>query len=249
MKTPNRILSALLNDDRELLRPHLDQVDLPVRTRLAEPARKIPFVYFIEAGLASIVVKGPADSLAEVAVVGYEGVASCAVLLGAERSPEEIFMQISGRALRIPARRLLDAMDESPPLRWALLRYVHTLVMQRNETALSAMRGSLPQRLARWLLMVQDRSSGTTVPLTHEFMSFMLGTRRPGVTQALQVLRDLGLIRQSRGVIEIQNRGGLETLTKGLYGVAESEFERLFSKPRMDGEKADKPTPKNGPSL
>jgi hypothetical protein len=122
-------------------------------------------------------------------------------------------------------------MDASSTLRWTLLRYIHTLVIQRSETALSAMRGSLPQRLARWLLMVQDRLPGTAVPLTHEFMSFMLGTRRPGVTLALQTLRDRRLISQSRGSIAIQDRAGLEKFANGLYGGAEREFEKLFASP------------------
>jgi hypothetical protein len=96
LPTANRVLLALSADDRSLIGSHLERSDLPLRMRLAQPGRKIPYVYFLDSGMASIVVKGPKDSLAEVAVVGFEGIVSCSVLLGVDRTPEDVFMQIPG---------------------------------------------------------------------------------------------------------------------------------------------------------
>jgi CRP-like cAMP-binding protein len=118
-------------------------------------------------------------------------------------------------------------MSQSTTLREALLRYVHVFTVQSAFTALANAHGKIEERLARLLLMAQDRVADELL-LTHESLALMLGVRRPGVTVALQHFESEGLIATGRGTIIIKNRDGLEESANGLYGVPESEFERLF---------------------
>jgi CRP-like cAMP-binding protein len=137
-------------------------------------------------------------------------------------------VQCAGRGLRISAQRLREAMDKSAAIRNVLLQYGHAFVLQMSYTAIANGRSKLEERLARWLLMAHDRVDGDTLPMTHEFLSLMLGVRRPGVTLALHLLEKDGLIQASRGAILIADRRGLEQISNGAYGKPEAEFQRLF---------------------
>jgi CRP-like cAMP-binding protein len=225
----NKILGMLPNVDREALAPHLEAVPLKFRQRLEAANRKIRDVYFIEAGLASVVAVGSGKRRqAEVGVVGPEGMSGLAVIFGADRSPHETFMQVEGRGQRIAADALQAAISARPTLAASLLRYAHVFHIQAGHTALANAHGKIEERLARWLLMAHDRLVGDTLHLTHEFLSIMLGVRRAGVTTALHQLETSGLISTARGCVTILDRGGLEENANGLYGVPEAEYERLF---------------------
>ena len=119
-------------------------------------------------------------------------------------------------------------MGESRSLRDTLLLYVHTFVVQASYTALSNAKGSLEERLGRWLLMAQDRSDGKELLLTHEFLALMLGVRRAGVTVALNHFESQGMISLNRGSVTIEDRDGIEEAANGFYGAPEAEYERLF---------------------
>jgi CRP-like cAMP-binding protein len=225
----NRLLSFLSSFDRELLKPHLEPVDLKFRQRLQTSNRRIGHAYFPESGLGSVVAIGSRDRRqAEVAVVGREGMTGIPVVLGADRGPCEVFMQVEGAGQRIAAEALQSALEESTTLRRCLLRFVHAFQMQAHYTALANAQGTIQQRLARWLLMAQDRMGKDTLELTHEFMSLMLGTRRAGVTTAIGDFESKGLVEGARGAVTILDRDGLEDCANGLYGVPEAEYERLF---------------------
>jgi hypothetical protein len=150
------------------------------------------------------------------------------IVLGASRSPCEVFMQVEGHGHCIPAGDLTDAMAQSPALRDALLSYAHVYTVQASYTALANAHGKIEERLARWLLMAQDRIAHDELLLTHEFLALMLGVRRAGVTVALQHFESTGLITTGRGNIVIKDRDGLEESANGLYGAPEAEYERLF---------------------
>ena len=124
----------------------------------------------------------------EVGLIGCEGVTGLPIVLGNDRSPYETFMQVAGNGTRIAADKLRDAITQSRSLERALLRFAHSFMNQTANTALSNGTASLEERLARWLLMANDRLRGNEVPLTHEFLSLMLGVRRAGVTVALNYL-------------------------------------------------------------
>jgi CRP-like cAMP-binding protein len=211
----NRLLAMLSSKDRELLEPDLEVIDLPLRRSLAQRNRRIEHVYFIDSGIASIV----ADSghPIEVGVIGKEGMSSVGVLLGSDRSDQDIYMQVAGAGRRIRAEILANADERSPSLHRALMRYVHSLIAQLTHTAQSNGKSKAEDRLARWLLLAHDRLDGDELPLTHELLSIMLGTPRPGVTLALGHLTNAGLVETGRGRIKILKRRALEARCKGIY--------------------------------
>jgi CRP-like cAMP-binding protein len=151
-----------------------------------------------------------------------------AVVLGADRTPHDTFVQSAGNGWRISSDALRSAMATSPTLRIALLLFVQAFSIQASHTAIANSRGKLEERLARWLLMAHDRSDGDRLQLTQEFLSQMLGVRRAGVTEAVGLLAKTGMIRITRGAIEIVDRAGLEEESNGIYGVPEKEYARLL---------------------
>ena len=225
--TSNYILSTLLPQDRSLLEPHYEAVDLPFRFPIETASRPVSHLYFLNEGLASVVASGTRDQIIEVGIIGSEGLTGCAVLLGSDRSPNTIHMQIAGNGIRIESDRMREALRVSESLRGTMLRFVQCFLQQASQTALANGRATLEVRLARWLIMAHDRVDTSRLPLTHEFLAVMLGVRRPGVTVALQKLQASGLVATHRNAIEIKDRAGLEALASGFYGVAESEQERL----------------------
>jgi CRP-like cAMP-binding protein len=224
----NGILARLSEADLELLTPHLEAVDLPLRTQLQSRNRRIDYAYFLQRGFASVVAYDERERGVEVGLIGREGMAGVALILDADRSPYETFMQNAGAGFRIKAGDLREAVDHSATLRALLLRYGQALFIQTAYTALAYGRSKLEERLARWLLMAYDRVDGDEVAVTHEFLAMMLGVRRPGVTVALKLLENSGLIQRDRQSIRIVDRNGLMLSTNGAYGTAEAEFRRLF---------------------
>ena len=231
--TGNQLLAALPPADFALLKPDLEAVDLPTRRQLEQRGRTVEHIYFLDAGLASMVVSAGANHNIEVAIVGKEGMTGLPVLLGIERPIHETFIQSAGRGWRIPSGVLDAAIKQSPTLHGILLRYVHTLVTQMAYTALANGRYTIEERLARWLLMAEDRAGkGNTITLTHDFLALMLGARRAGVTVAINEFHKRGVLRTERGRITVQDRRALEEAANGSYGTPEAEYERLFETPR-----------------
>jgi CRP-like cAMP-binding protein len=157
------------------------------------------------------------------------------IVLGNHRSPHATYVQAAGSAMCMPATELRSATQSSPSLRDALLKYVQAFGVQTSHTAICNARSTLDIRLARWLLMAHDRIGDDTLPLTHEFLSLMLGVRRPGVTDTLNALRKLGLIAYGRGEITVKNRKRLERTAGEAYGTPEAEYRRLIGSPPPDG--------------
>ncbi len=212
----NRILSRLSAADMALLKPDLEPVELPLRHVLEVPNKSISHSYFIEYGLASIVAANGHKRL-EVGLIGCEGMTGLPIVLGNDRSPNETFMQVAGNGIRIAADKLREAISQSRPLERALLGFAHAFMNQTARTALSNGTATLEERLARWLLMANDRLRGNEVPLTHEFLSLMLGVRRAGVTVALNFLEQRALISLARKQIVITDRQGLKAAANGIY--------------------------------
>jgi CRP-like cAMP-binding protein len=213
----NRVLARLARADLALLKPHLAPIDLPVSARLETANGRIDAVYFIERGFASVVADGRGKRGIEVGIIGREGLTGLALVLGHDRATHETYMQAAGSAQRISAAHLRKAMDQSVRLHRSLLRFAHAFLVQTTQTALANGRSKLEERLARWLLMAQDRIGGTEVPLTHRFLAVMLGVHRPFVTRTVQVLEQRGLIRAGRQVITIFDRDGLVKMSNGAY--------------------------------
>jgi CRP-like cAMP-binding protein len=206
-------------------------VPLPVAMRLIEPNTPIEHVYFLEQGIASVVATTPQGRRIEAGIIGREGLTGLPILLGADRTPQECFIQTAGEGLRIGANDLRCAIAGSASLHQHLLRFVQAFMIQMGQTALANGCHTLEQRLARWLLMCHDRVDGDDLSTTHEFLSLMLGVRRAGVTEMLKVLEDRGLVSTKRGQVTVLNRVQLEAVAGDSYGLCEAEYARLIGLP------------------
>lgn len=226
----NRLLAALSPDDFALMQPFFEPVRLELREHLFRAGETIAHVTFPESGLVSIVADIE-EGRFEVGIAGWEGLAGVPLLLGVGITPHSALIQAEGEGHRISAEHMRTLLAQSASLRSILLRYVHTFLVQVSQTAYANAGYSVEVRLARWLLMTHDRAEGDELTMTHEFMAIMLGTRRPGVTLALQNLEGSQLIRAMRGRVVIRDRGGLEDLAGDAYGFAEKEYSNVLQFP------------------
>jgi CRP-like cAMP-binding protein len=224
----NALLAALPPGALALLEPGLEALALPRRLQLELPDRKIEYAYFPETGIASIVAPSAPGMQVEVGIVGREGMTGIAAVHATDRSPYSVYMQVGGAGHRVPVGVVAAAMERSAPCRHVFLAFAQALLIQVSETAVANARGTISQRLARWLLMVQDRVGGPEIPLTHEFLSLMMGARRSGVTEATHELARQGLLAGARGKIVVLDRPGLREHAGRFYGIPESEQKRLF---------------------
>lgn len=224
----NRLLAALSPSDFRLLQPHLSPITLKLRTVLEKPNRRIDDVYFIEAGIVSIVGTHGEHERAEGGLIGCEGMSGTSILLNSPTSPHRTYLQVAGEGQRISTEAFRKALDASQTLHGLLLKYVQVLITQTVHTAIANAQARLDRRLARWLLMAHDRLPGDMLPLTHDFLAVMLAVRRPGVTEAVHILASQDLIRAARGQIIVLDRKGLERLAGDYYGTPEAEYRRLI---------------------
>jgi CRP-like cAMP-binding protein len=225
----NRLLRAMAPADFDLLRPHLDPVVLPRKLVLISPQRLIEHLYFPESGIASLTAGAPDEERIEIGLAGPEGMTGIPVLLFADRSPCEAFIQVPGHGFRIASAQMRAAIDGSATLNALLLRYVQATQVQLAYTALAHGSYNLVVRLARWLVMCQDRVGSDELPLVHEFIALMLGVRRAGVTETLHILEGGGMIKATRGQVTIRDRAKLVETASSSYGVPEAEYERLIA--------------------
>ena len=171
----NQLLAALSQADLALLQPHLRSVPMAVFKDMERPNRRIDTVFFMEAGIASVVAVQPDETRAEVGLIGREGMSGIAVVLGGDQSPHSTYIQVAGEGYGIAADELRKAMDRSATMRSLFLKFAQVFTVQTAHTAIANARARLDQRLARWILMAHDRTDSETLPLTHEFLSLMLG--------------------------------------------------------------------------
>ncbi len=224
----NGLLGKLHADDFAAISANLERVELKQGEFLFKSYETIDYLYFFESGLSSEIAGTKGAESIEVGCIGYEGLSGVPALLDIESSPHYAFMQVGGAAHRIKTAALRAACDNRPAIRRILLRFAHVFMIQIAATALAGGRFGVERRLARWLLMCQDRLGGR-LPLTHDFLALMLGVRRPSVTDALHALEGKLLIRSERSLVTIRNRAGLEDLAGSSYGLPESEYRRLIA--------------------
>jgi len=206
----NKILLSIPDTEFQKICRHLEFQDLPSHRTLHEPHKKQHFVYFLNCGLASIVVAMRGGRDVEAGVVGCEGSVGTAIAVGLDKSPLCLVMQISGDGFRISAPALLAALPATPDLRMRLNRYAVLQGMQVAQTAACNRLHEVKQRLARWLLMAQDRVGGGVLAITHDFLATMLGTDRPSVSLAAAALQRSKAIMYRRSSVQIVNRRKLE---------------------------------------
>jgi CRP-like cAMP-binding protein len=215
----NRILLAIPDSEYRSIRPGLEFLSLPHHRILYEPNRKFEFVYFPNKGLISLVIVMADGKTVEVAVLGNEGIAGVPSIFGLWRSPIREVVQIAGDGFRIKVSPLRKALRTSPVLQDLLGRYSVVLAMQISQTAACNRLHEIERRLARWLLMAQDRVDAGLVAMTHDFLATMLGTDRPSVSVAAANLQRKEIIDYTRGSVRILNRKELEKCACECYQI------------------------------
>ncbi len=223
----NQLLARLAPADLDRLRPQLTLIPLAQRTPLVTPGEPIPFCFFLESGVASVVSTTPDGRQAEIGIIGREGMVDLAAVLGGRSTPLEVFVQMPGEAYVIPTTEVVRMIDESRGFRRLALGFAHSFLIQVAHSALATASRTVEDRLARWLLMICDRSDSDSFPMTHEFLSLMLGVRRAGVTDALGSLQSAGFIATSRGQITVKDRRKLEDRAGDSYGIPEANYREL----------------------
>ena len=224
----NRLLSGLTPADFALIAHFLEPLELDRDFVLVVPNRPILDVFFIESGMVSVVAEKADGRSIEVGVYGRDGMGSTTVLLGTDRTPHHHYMQIAGDGFKLKTSDFLKVVALSPTFQTKMLQFVHVFMTQTAQSALVNGSSVVEERLARWVLMCQDRLDAMEFPITHDFLSMMLGVRRSSVTDAIHLLESEKLIKATRGNIEILDRDRLVRAAGASYGVPEAEYLRLF---------------------
>jgi len=215
----NKILLSISDSDYISLRPDLEYVTLPNHLVLHEAGGMLEFAYFLNRGLISLVVVMKDGKTAEAGIVGNEGFTGTLAAVGLSRSPLQAVVQITGDGFRVEVAALQNTLESAPHLQRLLTRYAVVRGMQVAQTAACNRLHDIEQRLARWLLMTQDRVDSGKLLITHDFLATMLGTDRPSVSLAAGVLQKRKVIEYTRGAVEIVNRKKLEDCACECYGV------------------------------
>lgn len=202
-----------------LVREQLEYLDLPDHLTLHEAHDEVKYIYFPDSGMISLVIAMQDGKTVEVALVGREGATSISAPSGLVRSPIREIMQISGDGYRMKIDELRKLLPVAPQLKHLLNRYTLMLNMQMAQTAACNRLHDIEQRLARWLLMAQERVESSMLMITHDFLATMLGTDRPTVSSTAGVLQKLNIINYRRGAVTILDTPKLQTFACECFGV------------------------------
>jgi CRP-like cAMP-binding protein len=224
----NRLLAALPAKDRRPLIARCEEVELSFGQVLDEPGDRIGHVYFPIDSYVSLVTKAAGEASLEVGLVGDEGMHGVSLVLGIDVSPLHALVQGAGPAFRMSANAFRRECAARPALHRALNRYLYVLMSQLAQSAACTRYHLIEARLARWMLMTQDRAHADTFSVTHEFLAWMLGVRRVGVTAAASALQRKRLISYSRGVVTVLNRRGLEAASCPCYRINKNVYDRML---------------------
>jgi CRP-like cAMP-binding protein len=206
----------------------LQRVKLTLHETLIVPNKLIEAVYFVESGFVSLVATLDDGGQAEVGLVGREGLVGLPLIAGVDSAFEEAYVQAEGTALQMPAGTFRQALKDKPVMQSLLSRYGEAMRAQSIQTAACNSRHGLEQRLARWLLMAQDRLDGSDLPITQELLAVMLCVHRPSITVAAGVLQRAGIIRYRRGHITVLDRAALEATSCDCYSLVQKRFCHLL---------------------
>ncbi len=209
----------MADEEFRSLRPHLEYVNLPHHLSLHQPHRTVKFAHFPNEGLISLVVELRDGKSVEAGLLGKDGASGMPAVLGLSRSPLREIVQIAGNGFRVKISTLRGILESNPQMHVTLGRYAAGLAMQVAQTAACNRLHKIEERLARWLLIAQDRLESGTVAITHDFLATMLGTDRPSVTLAAGVLQRKRIIVYARGSVKILNRKKLEEFACECYAV------------------------------
>ncbi len=225
----NRLLTALPRKDRERFLAGCAPVEFVFAEVLAEPGARIRHVYFPTQSFISLTTATDACASLEVGLVGDEGMLGVSLMLGVDISPLHAVVQGAGPALRMGTTRFRRELSLSSTLQRELKRYLYVTMSQIAQTAACNRFHVVEERLARWLLMTHDRAHSDEFHVTHEFLAYMLGVRRVGVTMAATSLQKRKLISYRRGKIMVLDRIGLEAAACGCYAAEKATYARIMT--------------------
>lgn len=229
------MLSRLSATEYRRLEPYFENVPLIFGETVFKSKDEIAHVYFPEGGVLSVVSNG-AEKPIEIGLIGSEGLAGLPLFLGMARSANDVIVQGEGTALRIPAKQVLAEFRHGGAFHDRVLLFAHELFLQVSQVTSCNRHHDVQQRLSRWLLMMRDRVHNDELPLTQEFLSWMLGVRNQAVSQAAIKLQATNAIKYSRGVVTITNRKKLDHLACPCYRLMKARTNGHF-------DQLDRPSP------
>jgi CRP-like cAMP-binding protein len=225
----NKILLSIPDHEYRVIRPHLEYLSLRDRCILQEANEKVGFSHFPNAGLISLLVATTDGRTVEAGVVRNEGVAGIATVVGMTRSPLREVALISTDGFKVQAGAMLNILKSTPQLQTTLSRYAVAQGMQIAQTVACNRLHRIEQRLARWLLIAQDKVDSSLFAVTHDFLATMLGTNRPTVSYAAAILQRRKIIKYTRGAMKVVNRKKLEASACECYWVIQ-QFDRELAR-------------------
>lgn len=220
----NEILLKLPQNECDQLFPKMEFVRLILHQLLHEAGERFKSVYFVNSGLCSVLTVQPDGKSVEVGLIGKEGFVGLPMVVGFHSSPTRVVAQADGTAYRMDAGSLKQVLLHCPVLERELHRFAQRLAMQSTQIAACNRLHDVEERLARWLLMSQERIGSDRLPLTQEFLGQMLGTRRSTVSLAASLLQKAGMITYTRGNVTILDRGKLEEAACDCYGIIQLQL-------------------------
>jgi CRP-like cAMP-binding protein len=226
----NRLLTSLSRECRELLTSKLTAISLPLRTVLHVPDQPLQYAYFMTSGIASVVTPMEDGGIAEVELIGAEGVVGSFHLLGSAPVSTGCFIQLAGTALRMEMTELMHAFHSSDEIRSRFLESIQVRALTVSQMAGCNRLHEAEARLARWLLMAQDRIQSDILPFTQEFLAEMLGAQRTTVTVVAGSLQRSGLIEYRHGEVRIKDRDNLEAAACDCYKITKRLYSNLYKK-------------------
>ena len=224
----NRLLAALPRKERQRFMVGCEPVELAIAEVLVEPGDHIRHVYFPTESIISLVTPINSQARLEVGLVGNEGMLGISLILGVDLSPLRAVVQSDGVALCMKVAPFHRNLAQSPGMQRVLKRYLYVILVQIAQTAACTRYHVVEARLARWLLMTRDRAHSDAFHVTHEFLSYVLGVRRVGVTMAASALRARKLIQYRRGDIKILDHNGLEAASCKCYAADYASYARIM---------------------
>lgn len=227
----NLLLDTLPADVRSELRSSLTAVPMPKGTPLYAAGKTPRYAHFMTSGIASVVVDTPDGGMAEVNVLGHESLVESLQLLGPTPMVTRAFIQVEGTALRMPFKHAQEMVGRSEALRNRISEFVQYQTAFTSQIAACNRLHGAEERLARWMLMVQDRLNLEVLPITQEFLASMLGARRSTVALVAGALQKAGMIQYRRGKVVISDREQLTSTACTCYPIVRGLLDKLYRRP------------------
>jgi CRP-like cAMP-binding protein len=227
--TGNQLLASLSANKFRELQPHLERVKMRRGELIYKVGEPYKYIYFPESCLISLVTVFEDGNSIESGIIGREGTTGMTMAMSDDTANREAYVQVSGTALRMKAKKFCELLERGGPLQKAVLNYTLNFFEQVTQTGACGSHHSLNERLARLLLMCNDRTEGNKMFMTHEFIAQLLGTYRPNITNAAVNLKGLGFIDYRRGLITIVDKKGLEGESCECYKILQKCFKKYLS--------------------